>query len=311
MLVRDVIVLISIHVVANGRSSEKLDKIGKAYEEASVFAVLAIYLFPRLPRPLLRFITPVAGPLLHAVWIANLYQTVLVQVCIRYNLGSDQRVGMAVLQAVFLELSPRHLVICSGIRTATHGHFLLISCVQAVPKAVHIGYLVVVKLCLWAACEWIESLAGRAGLNPLVAAKDLGPGLLDDQYPDLLRPIRCIGPRWLRKRPSSCLVIIREVVVNDDGALFPIDIHCHSVAARFIHLVCQENALNSIRMILGQGAQTCQKVAISASTLFNVIGPWFGIYNEVSLSVFLNWSLPRECFPSLVARILSYVTVKK
>ena len=217
---------------------------------------------------------------------------------------------MAVLQAVLLDLFPRDLVIGGGVRTATHRHFLLVRYEQPLPKAIQVGYLVVVEHRLWAACERVQGLAGGSRLDPLVAAKDLGPGLLDDQHPDFLWPLGCIGPGRLRKRPSLRLVIVGEVVVDHDSALLPIDVHLHSVAARFVHFICQENALNAIRL-LGQGAQTCQKVAVSASTLLDVIGPWIGIKHEVSLTVDLSRPLPGETFPALVARLFSHVTVEE
>ena len=164
---------------------------------------------------------------------------------------------------------------------------------------------------LWAACERVQGLAGGPRLDPLVVAEDLGPGLLDDQHPDFLWPLGCICPGRLRKRPSMSLVIVREVVVDHDSALLPIDVHLHGVAARFVHLIGQENALNAIGVVLGQGAQAGQKVAVSASTLFDVIGPWFGIEDEVSLAVDLSRSLPGETFPALVARLFSHVTVEE
>ena len=158
MLVSDVIVLIAIHVVANSRSSKELDEVGETYEEAPIFAVFAVHLLSRLNRPLVRFVAPVTGPLLHAIRVTDLYQTVLVKIRICHYLRANHRIGMAVLKAVVLDLFPRNLIIRSGVRTAAHGHFFLIRYVQALPKAVQVVYFIVVEHCLWATCKWVKRL---------------------------------------------------------------------------------------------------------------------------------------------------------
>ena len=308
MLVSDVIVFIAIHVVANSRSREELDEVGETYEEAPIFAVFAVHLLTRLHRPLARFVAPVTGPLLHAIRVTDLYQTVLVKIRICHYLRANQRISMAVLKAVFLDFFPRDLIVRSGVRTAAHGHFFLIRYVQALPKAVHVVYFIVVERRLWATCEWIKGLARRSCLNPLVATKNFGPSFLNNQHPDFRWSFGYIGPGRLRKCPRLRLIVIRKIIINNDSALLPIDVHLHGVAAGFINILCQENTLDTVGE-LGQGAQTRQKVTVSAPALLNIIRPWLAIKNESALSVDLDWPLPRETFPALVARLFPYVTV--
>ena len=89
VLVRDVIVLVSINIVANGRSGKELNEVRKTDEEATILAVLAVHLLPRLHRPLARFVTPVTRPFFHAVGVPDLYQAVLVKIRICHYLCTD------------------------------------------------------------------------------------------------------------------------------------------------------------------------------------------------------------------------------
>lgn len=77
MLIYDVIVLTLVHVVANGRSSEKFDEVFKIDEEAPIFFILAIDLRARFYGPKGAFIAPIAVPLFHSIRVPNLDQTVL------------------------------------------------------------------------------------------------------------------------------------------------------------------------------------------------------------------------------------------
>ena len=73
-------------------------------------------------------------------------------------------------------------------------------------------------------------------LNSLIAAVDLGPGFLDNEDPDLMDVILAL--RWSRKGPAAAFLIIWEVVVDCDNALFTVDVQLNSVTARIVDLCC-------------------------------------------------------------------------
>ena len=89
MLVNDVIVFTLIHVVANGRPSEKFDEVFKIDKEASIFFILAIDLLTRFDRPEGAFIAPSSVPLLPSVRVTNLDQTVLLAIIRHHDFNFD------------------------------------------------------------------------------------------------------------------------------------------------------------------------------------------------------------------------------
>ena len=101
---------------------------------------------------------------------------------------------MAVLKAVFLDLFPRDLIVRFGVGTAAHGHFFLIRDDQAIPKSVLVLHLIMVEHRLRASCKRVERLARGPRLDALVAAKNFRPRLLNNEHPDLRRPLGCVGP---------------------------------------------------------------------------------------------------------------------
>ena len=94
VLIRDVIVLTPVNVVADRRSREKLDEVGKADEEASVFAILAVDLLTRMHGPFGGLVPPGTCPLDTTVRVADLDKPFRVGAFLvqEYRFGPNQSV---------------------------------------------------------------------------------------------------------------------------------------------------------------------------------------------------------------------------
>ena len=75
MLVRNITINVLLLVVADCCSCEKLYEVSKAHEETAVFFVLSIDLLTGPNGPLLTIIGPISCPLLHAIRVAYLDQS--------------------------------------------------------------------------------------------------------------------------------------------------------------------------------------------------------------------------------------------
>lgn len=205
---------------------------------------------------------------------------------------------MAVLQAHVQYLLMSHLVIGLTVGAAAHGHLFPVRGDEPVPKAIQICDFIMVELRHWAASQRVECFSAGPTLDALIAAKDLGPGFLDDEDPDLvLLVITCL--RWLGEGPSLRLLIVREVVIDDHDSFFTIDIHLHGVAASFVDLMSAKYALDALG-VLCERAQTGEKVAISAASLLDIVGARVVIEHKVVLPIDFFRPFPGEILPSLM-----------
>ena len=72
MLINHEVILVVVHVVADSRPREKLDKVFQADEEASVLPILTVDLLTSFNGPFLRFVAPITVPLFHPVRVPYL-----------------------------------------------------------------------------------------------------------------------------------------------------------------------------------------------------------------------------------------------
>ena len=155
---------------------------------------------------------------------------------------------MAILQARAHYLLAGHLVVRLTVGAAAHGHLLPVRRDEPVPKPIQISDLIMVELRHWAACQRVECLSAGPALDALVGAKDLRPGFLDDEDPDLVLLV-ITRLRRLGEGPRLRLLIVREVVIDDHDSFFTINVHLHGIAASFVDLMSAEYALDALGVL--------------------------------------------------------------
>ena len=142
-----------------------------------------------------------------------------------------------------------------------HGVFLLVCRNQAIPEAIQVLDIIMVELLLGVTRQRVHGFTSWTCLASLVVSKDLSPSFLNDQHPDL-HSFAILGKLWLREGPIFSLSVIWEVVVDNYGPSFSVNVHLHGVAPCFIYFMSQENLLDPVR-ILGDGAQRCKEVTVT------------------------------------------------
>ena len=98
MLITNEVIFTVFHVVADSRSTKELHVVFQAHKEDPVLFILAIDLLPHLWCPLFRFVTPIAFPFLHAIWITNLTEAHIRRLIAQVDIFStNHSVCMAIL----------------------------------------------------------------------------------------------------------------------------------------------------------------------------------------------------------------------
>ena len=157
----------------------------------------------------------------------------------------------------------------------------------------------------------IECFTSSTSLNSLVTAKHFGPCFLENKHPYFfdISTSTIVFIAWPTKRPSTPMVIIREVVINYHSPLLSINKQTHCIAASLIDALSYENFLNSV-WIFSKSTQTWQEIAITTFALFDVI--WSNVFKdrEGRISIDFFWTFPDKSFPVANTLVLHHVIVE-
>ena len=163
-------------VFADIRSREAAGKVLQCHTEDAVIIDGATDLRTQVIRPQARVVRPVAAPLLRAPWIAQLHQLERLSLVAKL-VHREHSVTVVADDAVFAEnLRVRSLITGAGDDNVS-GRF---GCFQFAPELIAFGaVLAVLEAKRWHTAEVNETHVGRTHHYGLVAAAELGPGLLD------------------------------------------------------------------------------------------------------------------------------------
>ena len=98
------------------------------------------------------------------------------------------------------------------------------------------------------ASERVHGFTSSSGLDSLITAENFGPHLFKNEHPNFIYSI-LFG--WSREGPLLRIRVVREIVVYNYSLLLSVDVDSGCVASRCIHLVGQEDFLNSL-WVFGQ-----------------------------------------------------------
>jgi hypothetical protein len=119
----------------------------------------------------------------------------------------------------------------------------------------------------WCAGECRERFTDVTSLNTLITTIDLGPCFLEQLDPDFFFIKVLAGAT---ERPLLFVRVVWKQVVDDYFARNAIEVELQSVKAAFLHLLLEEDLLNTLRKLCNR-AEARQKVAVSAMALLDVI----------------------------------------
>ena len=102
MLIRNVTINVLFLIIADCSCCEKLYEVCETHKEAAVFFILTINLVAGSYGPLLTIIGPVTCPLLHAIRVSYLDQSLDAKVIQGDFTSSNERIGMTIDEAGLL-----------------------------------------------------------------------------------------------------------------------------------------------------------------------------------------------------------------
>ena len=163
-------------IFADVCSREAAGEVLQCHAEDAVVADGAADLCTQVIRPQARIVRPVAAPLLRAPWIAQLHQLERLALVAKL-VHREHSVTVVADDAVFSEhLRIRRLITRAGDDNVPSRF----GCFQFAPELISFGaVLAVLEAKRWHTAEVNETHVGRAHYYGLVAAAELGPGLLD------------------------------------------------------------------------------------------------------------------------------------